>query len=74
MIYFRDRVSLELSGCIIRSTCPLLIMLIACCGQVHLLENANECAIHGKRVTIMPKDISLAKRIENNPLLHLPTV
>lgn len=30
---------------------------------VHLFEDANLCAIHGKRVTIMVKDIHLARRI-----------
>ena len=30
---------------------------------VSLLEDANLCAIHAKRVTIMPKDIQLARRI-----------
>ncbi|KAJ1625966.1 histone-fold-containing protein, partial [Pavlovales sp. CCMP2436] len=30
---------------------------------VHLFEDANLCAIHGKRVTIMVKDIQLARRI-----------
>ncbi|RMJ21534.1 histone H3 [Aspergillus sp. HF37] len=30
---------------------------------VHLLEDANLCAIHAKRVTIMQKDIQLARRI-----------
>ena len=30
---------------------------------VGLDEDANLCAIHGKRVTIMPKDIQLARRI-----------
>ena len=30
---------------------------------VHLFENANLCAIHAKRVTIMPKDMQLARRI-----------
>ncbi|MCJ1351132.1 MAG: centromeric DNA-binding histone H3-like protein cse4 [Icmadophila ericetorum] len=30
---------------------------------VHLFEDANLCAIHGKRVTIMQKDIQLARRI-----------
>ena len=30
---------------------------------VHLLGEANLCAIHAKRVTIMPKDIQLARRI-----------
>eukprot|EP00877_Chromochloris_zofingiensis_P012864 jgi/Chrzof1/7831/Cz02g38050.t1 len=30
---------------------------------VGLFEDANLCAIHAKRVTIMPKDMQLAKRI-----------
>ncbi len=30
---------------------------------VGLFEDCNQCAIHGKRVTIMPKDIQLARRI-----------
>ena len=30
---------------------------------VHLFEDPNLCAIHAKRVTIMPKDIQLAHRI-----------
>ena len=30
---------------------------------VGLFEDTNLCAIHAKRVTIMPKDIQLAKRI-----------
>jgi histone H3 len=28
-----------------------------------LFEDANLCAIHGKRVTVMPKDMQLARRI-----------
>jgi histone H3 len=28
-----------------------------------LFEDTNLCAIHAKRVTIMPKDIQLARRI-----------
>ena len=31
--------------------------------MVGLFEDTNLCAIHAKRVTIMPKDIQLAKRI-----------
>ena len=31
--------------------------------NVGLFEDTNLCAIHGKRVTIMPKDIKLARRI-----------
>jgi len=30
---------------------------------VNLFEDTNLCAIHAKRVTIMPKDIQLARRI-----------
>ncbi|KAK3698273.1 hypothetical protein QZH41_009504, partial [Actinostola sp. cb2023] len=30
---------------------------------VRLFEDANLCALHAKRVTIMPKDIQLARRI-----------
>jgi len=30
---------------------------------VALFEDANLCAVHAKRVTIMPKDIQLARRI-----------
>jgi histone H3/H4 len=30
---------------------------------VGLFQDANLCAIHGKRVTIMPKDMQLARRI-----------
>ena len=32
---------------------------------VGLFEDTNLCAIHAKRVTIMPKDIQLARRIRN---------
>lgn len=31
-----------------------------------LFEDTNLCAIHAKRVTIMPKDIQLARRIRGN--------
>jgi histone H3 len=34
---------------------------------VQLFEGANACAIHAKRVTIMPRDIQLARRIRNDP-------
>jgi histone H3 len=30
---------------------------------VNLLGDANLCAIHAKRVTVMPKDVALARRI-----------
>ncbi|KAI5286909.1 centromeric DNA-binding histone H3-like protein cse4 [Ascosphaera aggregata] len=31
--------------------------------MIHLFEDTNLCAIHAKRVTIMPKDVQLARRI-----------
>ena len=34
--------------------------------MVSLFEDTNLAAIHAKRVTIMPKDMSLAKRIRGN--------
>ena len=34
--------------------------------MVGLFEDTNLCAIHAKRVTIMPKDIQLAKRIRGD--------
>ncbi|KAJ1552849.1 centromeric DNA-binding histone H3-like protein cse4, partial [Nowakowskiella sp. JEL0078] len=33
---------------------------------VHLLEDANLCTIHAKRVTLMQKDIQLARRIRGH--------
>ena len=36
--------------------------------MVSLLEDANLCAIHAKRVTIMPKDVQLARRIRGEHL------
>ena len=34
---------------------------------VGLFEDTNLCAIHAKRVTIMPKDIQLSRRIRKEP-------
>ena len=31
--------------------------------MIGLFEDTNLCAIHGKRVTIMPKDMQLARRL-----------
>lgn len=41
---------------------------------VGVMEDANLCAIHAKRVTIMPKDIHLARRIRglrDDPTSHM---
>ena len=36
--------------------------------MVGVFEDTNLCAIHAKRVTIMPKDIQLARRIRQERL------
>jgi histone H3 len=36
---------------------------------IGLFEDAQMCAIHGRRVTIMPKDIQLARRLRGEPAL-----
>ena len=36
--------------------------------MVGLFEDTNLCAIHARRVTIMPKDIQLARRIRGERL------
>ena len=38
-------------------------MEVAAPPSLEPLEDINLCAIHAKRVTIMPKDIQLARRI-----------
>ena len=35
---------------------------------VGLLDDANLCAIHAKRVTILPKDLQLARRIRGEKI------
>ena len=35
---------------------------------VGMFEDVNECAIHARRVTIMPRDFRLAKRIRGDKL------
>ncbi|KAL7442750.1 hypothetical protein ACHAXM_008802 [Skeletonema potamos] len=46
-----------------QSTAVLALQEAAEAYLVGLYEDANLCAIHAKRVTIMPKDILLARRI-----------
>ena len=46
-----------------QSTAILALQEAAEAYLIKLLEDANWCAIHGKRVTIMPKDIQLGCRI-----------
>ena len=33
---------------------------------VNLLENSNLCAIHARRVTLMPKDLELVEKVVSN--------
>ena len=47
----------------IQSSALLAIQEAAEAYLVGLFEDSNLCAIHGKRVTIMPKDIQLARRL-----------
>ena len=46
-----------------QSTAVLALQEASEAYLVGLFEDTNLCAIHGKRVTIMPKDIQLARRI-----------
>ena len=46
-----------------QSTAVLALQEAAEAYMISLFEDANLCAIHAKRVTIMPKDIQLARRI-----------
>jgi histone H3 len=46
-----------------QSTALLALQEAAEAYLVGLFEDTNLCAIHAKRVTIMPKDIQLARRI-----------
>ena len=46
-----------------QSTALLALQEAAEAYLVSLFEDTNLCAIHAKRVTIVPKDIQLARRI-----------
>ena len=46
-----------------KSTALLALHEAAEAYMVGLMEDTNLCAIHAKRVTIMPKDMQLARRI-----------
>ena len=49
-----------------KSTAILAIQEASEAFLVELFEDANLCAIHAKRVTIMPKDVQLARRIRGD--------
>ena len=47
----------------VQSTAMLALQEASECYLTGLFEDANLCAIHARRVTLMPKDIMLARRI-----------
>ena len=49
-----------------QTTALLALQEAAEAYMVGLMEDTNLCAIHAKRVTIMPKDMQLARRIRGN--------
>ena len=46
-----------------QSTALLAIQEAAEMHLIQLFEDTNLCALHAKRVTVMPKDMQLARRI-----------
>ena len=46
-----------------QSTAVVALQEAAEAYMVGLFEDTNLCAIHAKRITIMPKDVQLARRI-----------
>ena len=54
------------SGFRFQSLAILAIQESAEAYLVNLFEDTNLCAIHAKRITIMPKDLQLARRIRND--------
>jgi histone H3 len=49
-----------------QSTAMLALQEASEAFLVGLFEDTNLCAIHAKRVTIMPKDVQLARRIRGD--------
>ena len=57
----------------VQSTAILALQEAAEAYLIGLFEDTNLCAIHAKRVTIMPKDIQLSRAIRGEKRLdHLP--
>jgi histone H3 len=50
-----------------QSTALLALQEAAEAFLVGLFEDTNLCTIHAKRVTVMPKDMFLARRIRREP-------
>ena len=59
------------SGLRFQSTAVLALQEAAEAYLVGLIEDTNLAAIHAKRVTIMPKDMLLARRIRGDMNMHV---
>jgi histone H3 len=57
-----------------QSTAILALQEAAESYLVQLFEDTNLCAIHAKRVTIMPKDLQLARRIRGETSTAVPSM
>merc|ERR1719181_1048051 len=57
------------TDCKFQSQAILALQEAAEAFLVGLFEDTNLCAIHAKRVTIMPKDIQLARRLRGERML-----
>ena len=75
MIYSLDRYCMQpsqhVAGCMLHvrtENQPQVLVLThhVATLQVQMLSEANLAAIHGKRVTIMPKDLQLARHIRGD--------
>lgn len=56
-----------------QSTAVMAIQEAAEAYLIGVFEDSNLCAIHAKRVTIMPKDMQLARRIRGDErMMKLP--
>ena len=55
----------EINGVSMRMQASAILALQEACEAylIGLMEDTNLCALHAKRITIMPKDIQLARRI-----------
>ena len=62
----REIVQKQREGLKLQSSVVLALQEVGEAFLVGLLEQVNICAIHAKRVTIMPKDIQLAHRIRGD--------
>jgi histone H3 len=67
MRFFREILQDKKSEMRIQAAASLAAQEMSEAVLVQRFEDSNLCAIHAKRVTVMPKDFQLAKRIQRNP-------